>query len=140
MRVHELKTWSEPFAAVLDGRKRYEIRRDDRGFSVGDELHLREWIPVHSSNDAGEYTGRSLRVRVMYMTPGGAWGLPAGLCAMGIERLQPAHSDDESRCAVCGWPLEHQPEKGCVRGNCSERPRPTDLYAPERATKEANRG
>lgn len=29
-----------------------------------------------------------------------------------------------SRCDWCGWPLEDDPNKGCVRGNCSQRPRP----------------
>jgi len=33
--VHELKTWPEPFAGILAGRKRYEIRKNDRGYAVG---------------------------------------------------------------------------------------------------------
>jgi hypothetical protein len=44
--------------------------------------------------------------------------------------------DDDSRCAVCGWPLTTDIKDGCVRGNCSQRPRPERLYAPERAAKE----
>jgi len=46
-------------------------------------------------------------------------------------------ADIESRCAVCGWPLKERAEDGCVRGNCSYRPRPERLYAPERAAREA---
>lgn len=49
-------------------------------------------------------------------------------------RLQ---ADIASRCAVCGWPLAEKPESGCVRGNCSHRPRPEHLYAPDRAEREA---
>ena len=44
---------------------------------------------------------------------------------------------DPDRCAVCGWPLANQPEGGCVRGNCSERPRPKRLYDEPRAEQEA---
>ena len=60
--THELKTWPAYFAAVLDGRKTFEIRKDDRYFQPGDVLKLREW------NQAGEeYTGgfspRDLRHR-----------------------------------------------------------------------------
>lgn len=45
MTTHELKTWPEPFAAMVDGRKAFEIRRDDRNFAVGDALLLREYEP-----------------------------------------------------------------------------------------------
>jgi hypothetical protein len=86
-RTHELKTWPEPFQAILDGVKRYEIRNDDRGFAVGDELLLREYDPGRASDGFGEparYTGRSIRARVTYATHG-RWGLPFGLCVMSIE-------------------------------------------------------
>jgi hypothetical protein len=115
MSEHELKTWPEPFQAVLDGRKRYEIRRsDDRAFAVGDVLRLREYRPRpenYSCSACGEvmhryesyeefqhaecgglvvetsdgFTGREIRAQVTYLTPGGAWGLPSRLCVMGIE-------------------------------------------------------
>lgn len=52
-----------------------------------------------------------------------------------LRRAGP-HSDDPSRCAVCGWPLEESPHAGCVRGNCSQRPLPNRAYAPERGRKE----
>lgn len=44
--------------------------------------------------------------------------------------------DIESRCAVCGRTLAATVAEGCVRGNCSLRPRPANLYAPERAARE----
>jgi hypothetical protein len=53
-------------------------------------------------------------------------------CAALLDR-----PDDPSRCAICGWPLESESKAGCVRGNCSQRPRPERLYAPERAAREA---
>ena len=48
------------FDAIADGRKTFEIRKDDRGFNPGDVLELREF--------AGEYTGRSLWRHVTYIT------------------------------------------------------------------------
>lgn len=60
------------------------------------------------------------------------------LAHVSIERdkAKQPRIDDESRCAVCGWPLAESVVKGCVRGNCSQRPRPDNLYAPERAARE----
>lgn len=48
------------------------------------------------------------------------------------------YADIESRCAVCGWSLAGDISQSCTRGNCSMRPRPEKLYAPERAEREAN--
>lgn len=43
MTVHELKCWPKYFQELKEGRKTFELRRDDRGFKVGDTLWLREW-------------------------------------------------------------------------------------------------
>jgi hypothetical protein len=83
MRTHRLKTWPGPFQAVLDGRKRFEVRKDDRGFDVGDELFLREWEP--DGTFTGYYTDRSVLVRVTYLLEGERWGIERGFVVMGIE-------------------------------------------------------
>ncbi len=63
VEVHELKTWPEYFRDVKRGFKLHEIRENDRDYSVGDLLVLREWIPMMTTRQAireinnGEYTG-----------------------------------------------------------------------------------
>lgn len=111
VRVHVLKCWPEPFAALLDGSKRHEVRRDDRGYMVGDVLCLHEWEPrcravywpearrAHerwsgTEFTGGQRTGRVLYFRVTHKTPGGSWGLPLDLCVLSIERAEePVHAD-----------------------------------------------
>ncbi len=93
---HELKTWPEPYQALVSGRKRFEIRKNDRGFARGDVLWLREWMPAPetltvdteetlSVRGPGGYTGRESHWLVTYLVPGGCWGLPADLCVMSVE-------------------------------------------------------
>lgn len=60
--THELKTWQSYFHALADGRKLFEIRRDDRDFRPGDTLRLRETY-YHN----GEYTGRELVRKITYV-------------------------------------------------------------------------
>jgi hypothetical protein len=96
--THELKTWPEGFAAILDGRKRFEIRKADRPFDVGDTLHLREWNP-----DGSGYTGRETAAQVTYLVRGGAWGLPPDLCVMGIAApSSPAKGEAQRASCACG--------------------------------------
>lgn len=78
--THELKTWPGAFQSILDGRKTYEIRREDRDYKAGDTLHLREY-----DADTDSYSGRDMRVEVTYITHGGCWGLPDDLCVMAIK-------------------------------------------------------
>lgn len=59
---HELKTWPKHYEALALGEKRFELRKNDRGFKAGDTLFLREWDPT-----SGEYSGRSMRATVTYL-------------------------------------------------------------------------
>lgn len=100
-RVHLLKCWPEGFRAIKSAAKRYEVRKDDRGYMVGDILNLREFEPTPSAKrwtadgtwytpnaeyqcGTGRFTGEELWVRVTYKTPGGSFGLPADVCVLGI--------------------------------------------------------
>lgn len=76
---HKLKTWPGPFAAVIDESKSHEIRKADRPYAAGDTLWLCEWDP-----ETLDYTGREATADVTYVTPGGEWGIPVGLCVMSI--------------------------------------------------------
>lgn len=66
-KLHELKCLPEYFGCVMDGTKRVELRRDDRGYEVGDHLRLMEW-----TGDGG-YSGRYCTVRVTHVLRGEEW-------------------------------------------------------------------
>lgn len=52
--THELKILPHFYRAVLEERKTFEVRKNDRLFTYGDFVLLREYDP----NYAGGYTGR----------------------------------------------------------------------------------
>lgn len=62
MTIHELKTWPDFFRDVADGRKKFEIRKDDRDYKVGDLLRLKEYDPQTQT-----YTGLYVVVYVEYI-------------------------------------------------------------------------
>lgn len=61
-RIHDLKIWPQFFQPVDDGIKRFEGRKDDRNYKVGDILVLREFNPITK-----EYTGRKIARGVTYV-------------------------------------------------------------------------
>lgn len=63
MAIHELKSWPRFFAAIKAGRRKHELRRNDRDFKEGDILLLREW-----NNELQEFTGDVCNVRVTAIT------------------------------------------------------------------------
>ena len=91
-RRHELKTWPEPFLAVACGHKTWEVRRDDRGFMIGDVLVLELWDPSPDEFGPRGYRRKgggpdrvSLSFRVTYILHGGRFGVPEGYVVMSIE-------------------------------------------------------
>lgn len=81
LTVHELKTWPEYFREVGLGRKRFELRRNDRGFEPGHYLLLREWSPCEGYSGAEQYAC------VKYVLDGGdgSLGLEVGFVIMSID-------------------------------------------------------
>ena len=60
--VIKKKIWPESFQAILDGKKKYELRLADWSCSPGDILVLAEWDPATTA-----YTGRVLEKTVTYV-------------------------------------------------------------------------
>lgn len=79
-QVHGLKIWPEYFHAVVAGGKRFEVRRNDREFRVGDTLVLREWHPLEQ-----KYTGHSCACTITYILPGGQHGIADGFAVLGFK-------------------------------------------------------
>lgn len=64
--THDLKCWPEYFEPLLDGRKTFEIRKNDRPFAVGDTLYLKECNPNFSGR---RLTGRASQCSYAGTTP-----------------------------------------------------------------------
>lgn len=62
MKIHELKITPSFFEDVVYDRKKFEVRKNDRGYKIGDYLCLREYDTEYQV-----YTGREVVVKVIYM-------------------------------------------------------------------------
>ncbi len=82
--IHKLKTWPEFFEAMVEGRKTFEGRKNDRDFKVGDELILKEYDPELKNYG---YSGRFLHRRVSYILEGTQFGVMPGYVIMGLEKV-----------------------------------------------------
>lgn len=80
-KIHTLKIWPRFFADVGEGKKTFEIRKQDRDYAEGDTLVLQEYDP-----DTDQYTGGEILCLVTYLCE----DLPhvPGYCAMGIRKYE----------------------------------------------------
>ena len=84
MNFHSLKTWPEHFELNRTGKKTFEIRKNDRGFEVGDYLALKEWSPIDR-----KYSGRVLYYRITCLYLGGQLGIQDDFAVLGLSHRVP---------------------------------------------------
>jgi hypothetical protein len=95
---HDLRIDPEPFEAIRDGRKRFEIRFEDRvrSFHVGDRVLLREYTFDTYDGEmtgfgrlvTGRYTDRLLLAVITYLIRGPRYGLPLNMAILSIDKVE----------------------------------------------------
>lgn len=83
-RIHKLKCDPMPFLAVIEGRKKFEFRLNDRGFETGDDLEL-------------ACLDKRVLCRVTYILEGPLYGVPEGYIVMSIEKIREPITVEEPR-------------------------------------------
>lgn len=79
-KIHHVKCETVFFEDVVNNRKPFEVRKNDRDYQVGDDMVLKEW-----DKDLQEFTGREDRVTIIYLLEDYP-GIEEGYCVLGIER------------------------------------------------------
>lgn len=77
--MHELKIERQFADAVMDGRKTFEVRRNDRGFNAGDTVRFtvfEDGVPIKHKLNGAEF-------RIGYVLSG--WGIEEGYVAFSIK-------------------------------------------------------
>lgn len=78
--THALKTWPEYFKLAREGKKRFELREDDREFKEGDKIILQEYDP-----SAKKYSGEEVTFQCGFILRGPTFGLKKGSCIIQLE-------------------------------------------------------
>ena len=80
-REHELKCLPGFFREVWTEKKKFEIRKDDRGYRSGDRVLLREF-------DGEQYTGREVMADILYILRGcPEYGLAEDYCILSLGNI-----------------------------------------------------
>lgn len=74
---HEIKIASAYYEDIISDKKKFELRKNDRGYKVGDSLTMLEFAD-------GKHTGRTIEADVIYMLEDYT-GLEEGYCILGID-------------------------------------------------------
>ncbi len=85
---HDLKTWLHYFDEVVEGRKPFEVRKNDRDYRVGDWLRL---LPYDTAKQSivRRHGRRFYDVEITCVLEGGAFGIEPGYVVLGIPQEQP---------------------------------------------------
>ena len=66
--MHTLKILPKWYEAITSGNKRFEVRKNNRNFQVGDLVCLQEWSDLY-----GGYTGSECVVKIKYILKDPEW-------------------------------------------------------------------
>lgn len=84
-KTHDVKLVASWWNDITSGKKRFELRKNDRGYKVGDKLLMQEYA-------AGAFTGRTIMADITYMLEEYT-GLTEGYAILGIELLKVSETD-----------------------------------------------
>ena len=96
------------------GRKRFEIRKNDREYSEGDKFISQEYDPIRMS-----FSGREIHGVITYFIGHQRWGLPGGICVFGCGDLH--NVDAQERRTIGALPNDKNRQNDPQRG-------PRDVY------------
>ncbi|MFN8296770.1 MAG: DUF3850 domain-containing protein [Chitinophagales bacterium] len=77
---HILKTDHYLMPDIRSRAKQFDVRKDDRGFAVGDTLLLQGWNKNLQKN-----TEHKIKALITYILPGGQYGIQKGYVVLGIK-------------------------------------------------------
>jgi hypothetical protein len=110
--THVVKSWKEFFGAIIAGERTHELRRDDRGYKIGDLLELHEF-----DSETGRFTGRTSTARITSVTSkdepcaASAQGLHPDFCILSIHVLSKAEPVD-NRMPAASKPNNYYSSRG----------------------------
>lgn len=93
VKIHVLKIMPIYFQDVIEGRKKFEVRRNDRDFKVGDIVILKEF-------EYGKYTGRTHTTRITYILDDAEY-CKDGYVIFGIGELYGRYKCEEKESGEC---------------------------------------
>jgi len=63
---HKVAVWPQNFNDIISGKKKFDVRKDDRNFKIDDTLMLCEWSP-----ETRTYTGLFSNFKIVDIVDGG---------------------------------------------------------------------
>lgn len=82
---HKLKCWTPYYLAIVAGDKKFDVRRDDRGFQKGDFVLLEQFDPKKlkyvTSSNGHRY---SIEKEIKYILTGGQFGIEPSYVILGF--------------------------------------------------------
>ena len=88
VKQHVLKTIDVYWDAILEGKKTFEVRKNDRAFQTGDELILERWQHDKFGVLYPTVPRRMLKVRISYLLQGGQFGIEPAYCVLGFKGVR----------------------------------------------------